>query len=73
MKPPPCPTLLRKLVLITAATGVSSCATESPSLTPRSQSFSQRELWTVNPRRYLETLSPYERERVLIGKGARRW
>lgn len=51
---------LTGLRMMTAAVCLSSCTSD------RNPGFREKDLRIIDPRRYLETLSPYERERALI-------
>lgn len=65
------PLLIRRLslqgspALLAATSLLYGCVDHGSGPASRSESYTQRDLRTINPRRYFETLTPGEREREL--------
>jgi len=68
MKPLPRPCIYRMLVLITASGALTHCSSDKTYL---SKPVNMSDLRNINPRGYLNSLTPHEREAAAMEMGSR--
>lgn len=73
MKSLPRKNMHRMLALITAAGALSSCVSEKAGQAYLSKPVTMSDLRSINPRGYLDALTPHDRETAAMEMGSRDW